>query len=151
MARLGIIAVGVVLAGAAGGAMLSQAERGSPLRRELSERAPRILPRDRPVIDRGTSLRPARCEAGEAGCVAVTGRVIALESVDPDGDGDLHVIAAGGSVTGPGVTVFDVPRALRPAQDPRIGQRVTGAGPVFTGSHGQRQIQVTEFRVAPSR
>ncbi|HYF25645.1 MAG TPA: hypothetical protein VD931_07915 [Baekduia sp.] len=93
-------------------------------------------------------LRPARCAAGApASCEAVTGRVLAIESVDPDGDGDLHVVAAGGSVTAPGITVFDVRRDLRPARDPRLGDLVTGAGPVFRGSFGQRQIQVTEFRV----
>ena len=98
------------------------------------------------------ALEPARCpaEAGTA-CVAHTGRVVTVESVDPDGDGDLHVIAAGGSVTAPGITIFDVSKALRPAVDPRPGDRVTGAGPVYRGSFGQRQIEVTVFRVAPAR
>lgn len=76
---------------------------------------------------------------------------MAIQSVDPDGDGDLHVIAAGGSLTTPGITVFDVSRALRPARDPRRGDVVTGAGPVYRGSFHQRQIQVTTFRVAPAR
>ena len=94
-------------------------------------------------------LAPARCTAPPgANCTAHTGTVIALQSVDPDGDGDLHVIATGGSVTARGVTVFDVSRALRPARDPRPGDRVTGAGPVYRGSFHQRQIQVTTFRVA---
>ena len=97
-------------------------------------------------------LREARC-AGDAvtSCAAATGRVIAVESVDPDGDGDLHVVAAGGNVTAPGISVFDVRRSLRPARDPRIGDLVTGAGPVFRGSYGQRQIEVTEFRVRAAR
>lgn len=97
-------------------------------------------------------LREARCAAdAPSGCAAATGRVIAIESVDPDGDGDLHVVAAGGSVTAPGITVFDVRRDLRPQRDPRPGDRVTGAGPVYRGSFGQRQIEVTEFRVRPQR
>jgi len=94
-------------------------------------------------------LEPARCRAADAAaCTAHTGRVLAIESVDADGDGDLHVVASGGSVTAPGVTVFDVSRTLRPAQDPRPGDRVTGAGPVYRGRFRQRQIEVTSFRVA---
>lgn len=81
------------------------------------------------------------------GCRAVRGRVLAIQSYDPDGDGDLHVIAVGGDVTTPGVTVFDVRPSLRPERDPVKGEYVTGAGPVFRGSLGQRQIQVDVFRV----
>jgi hypothetical protein len=96
-----------------------------------------------------TPLEPARCTpAMGPTCVAHTGRVLAIESVDSDGDGDLHVIAAGGSVTAPGITVFDVSKVLRPAEDPRPGDRVTGAGPVFRGSFRQRQVEVRTFRVA---
>lgn len=81
------------------------------------------------------------------GCRGVRGRVLAIQSYDPDGDGDLHVIAVGGDVTTPGVTVFDVRPSLRPDRDPVKGEYVTGAGPVFRGSLGQRQIQVDVFRV----
>ena len=70
-----------------------------------------------------------------------------VERVDPDGDGDLHVVLiGGGSLSAPGVTVLDVAPALRPARDPAPGDLVTGAGPVYRGSYGQRQIQVTTFR-----
>jgi hypothetical protein len=101
-------------------------------------------PRARPL--------PGRCPAADsAACTAHTGRVLAIESVDADGDGDLHVIAGGGSITAPGITVFDVSRTLRPVRDPRPGDRVTGAGPVYRGSFRQRQIEVTTFRVAPAR
>ena len=97
------------------------------------------------------TLEPARCPAADsAACTAHTGRVLTIESVDPDGDGDLHVIATGGSVTAPGITIFDVSRALRPSVDPRPGDRVTGAGPVYRGHLRQRQIEVTTFRVAPA-
>ena len=95
------------------------------------------------------TLEPARCAAdAPPNCAAVTGRVLLVESVDPDGDGDLHVVVRGGSVTGPGVSILDVSAALRPTRDPRVGDRVTGAGPVFRGSVGQKQVQVTTFRVA---
>lgn len=107
----------------------------------------RTTPERRPATP--PALRPARCRADAApACVAATGSVIAIESVDADGDGDLHVIAAGGEVTAPGITVFDVSAKLRPKADPRPGDRVTGAGPVYRGRFGQRQIEVTEFRVA---
>ncbi len=94
-------------------------------------------------------LAPARCARPDSdACTAHTGTVLGIESVDPDGDGDLHVVATGGSVTAPGITVFDVSARLRPRRDPRPGDRVTGAGPVHRGSYRQRQIEVVEFRVA---
>jgi hypothetical protein len=100
-------------------------------------------PPDRPAERRGAARpEPPRCPRAAANCAAASGRVIALEAVDPDGDGDLHVIVAGGSTTLPGVTVLDVSRDLRPRRDPRVGDWAAGAGPVYTGSHGQRQIQV---------
>jgi hypothetical protein len=82
------------------------------------------------------------------GCRTVLGRVLYVESVDPDGDGDLHVVVLGGGITGPGVTAVDVRRGLRPRRDPRLGQLVTAAGPVQRGSYGQRQIHALRFAVA---
>lgn len=104
--------------------------------------------RDDPPAPR---IRAARCPAGAGNCSAAVGTVIYIESVDPDGDGDLHVVATvtrGDAVTGGGLVVFDVNKDLRPARDPRPGDVVTGAGPVYRGSYGQRQIEVGEFRVA---
>ncbi|HEU4657538.1 MAG TPA: hypothetical protein VFR97_08440 [Capillimicrobium sp.] len=93
----------------------------------------------------GPKRPPApRCEPGAANCAAAAGSIIAMERIDPDGDGDLHVIVAGGDVTFPGITVLDVSAALRPARDPRIGEWAAGAGPVYAGSYGQRQIEVDE-------
>jgi hypothetical protein len=100
---------------------------------------------DAPPPER-TPLVPARCPAGLANCAEATGRVIAVEAVDPDGDGDAHYVLAGGSITAPGISVIDVAPRLRPERLPRIGDRVTAAGPVFTGSYGQRQIQAIEVR-----
>ncbi len=74
----------------------------------------------------------------------MTGRVLYVEAVDPDGDGDAHYVLAGGSVTAPGITVVDVRVGLRPARLPGRGERVSAAGPVYTGSFGQRQIEATE-------
>lgn len=93
-----------------------------------------------------------RCPPDAANCAAGSGRVLYLESVDPDGDGDLHlVLGSRSSITFPGVTVLDISKALRPARDPRVGDWAAGAGPVYRGSHGQRQIQVEHVVVAPRR
>jgi hypothetical protein len=87
----------------------------------------------------------AHCAAGPANCAAVTGRVLYVEAVDADGDGDAHYVVAGGDVTAPGLSVIDVERDLRPRRLPRAGELVSAAGPVFTGSYGQRQIEATEL------
>jgi hypothetical protein len=94
-----------------------------------------------------------RCPPDVAGCRAAQGRVIALQSVDPDGDGDLHLILASStSITLPGVTVLDISKRLRPKHDPRIGDWAAGAGPVQRGSYRQRQIHViTRVAVDPRR
>ena len=110
-------------------------------------------PRDRAVRKDHRRARPglvpARCPGSAGNCRAATGRVVYVEAVDPDGDGDLHVVLLGaGSLSAPGLTVLDVSRALRPDRDPVTGDLVTGAGPVYRGSYNQRQIQVTVFRVA---
>jgi hypothetical protein len=86
----------------------------------------------------------ARCAAAADNCAAVTGRVLFVERLDPDGDGDAHYVLAGGNVTARGISVIDVRRDLRPRRLPRIGDLVSAAGPVFTGSYGQRQIEATE-------
>jgi hypothetical protein len=96
-------------------------------------------PRERPTV------RHARCAAGAANCAAVTGRVLHVEAVDPDGDGDAHYVLAGGSVTGPGISVVDIEKAMRPRRLARPGDVVSAAGPVYTGSHGQHQIQAVEL------
>jgi hypothetical protein len=92
-----------------------------------------------------------RCPPDAGNCATAQGRVIALESVDPDGDGDLHLILLGGSITAPGISVLDVNRDLRPKVDPKVGDWAAGAGPVYPGSHEQHQIQVTAVEVWPRR
>ena len=67
--------------------------------------------------------------------------MIYVERRDPDGDGDAHYVLAGGNITAPGMSVIDVGRHLRPRRLPRRGDEVSAAGPVFTGSFGQRQIE----------
>ena len=71
-----------------------------------------------------------------------------VEAVDPDGDGDAHlVLASRQSVTAPGVTIVDLKASLRPDRLPRPGDWVGASGPVFPGSRGQRQIEATRFRM----
>ena len=101
--------------------------------------------------DRRPPLRKARCPAGVADCRAVMGRIVYVERVDPDGDGDLHVVVADAGISAPGVTSIDVRPGLRPKRDPRLGDRATGAGPVQRGSFGQPQIHALRFRVRRER
>ncbi|MCW2991882.1 MAG: hypothetical protein JWM73_2476 [Solirubrobacterales bacterium] len=104
-----------------------------------------------PAGDRTPQIRRARCPANAGNCAAATGRIIYRELVDADGDGDLHLVVTGGSVTGPGFTVFDIEKGLRPRRDPRIGDLASAAGPVYRGSYGQRQIQATELHILRRR
>jgi hypothetical protein len=82
------------------------------------------------------------------GCASTSGRIVYVERVDPDGDGDLHVIVTDRrSISLPGLTAIDVSKDLRPRRDPRVGDQAAAMGPVQTGSYGQRQIHALEFRV----
>ena len=78
-----------------------------------------------------------------------TGRVVFVEKVDPDGDGDAHFVLAGRpGVTAPGLSAIDVERRRRPRPLPGIGDRLSAAGPVYRGSYGQRQIEARVLHVA---
>ena len=90
-------------------------------------------------------MRKAHCDPAAPNCAAVTGRVVYVEAVDPDGDGDAHYILAGGDITAPGISIVDVGVDLRPTRLPRLGDLVSAAGPVYPGSRGQRQIEAVEL------
>jgi hypothetical protein len=136
----GLVAAALALSGC-GGSAARESSTAPPARQ-----APADTPAPKPAKP---ELASARCPASAANCRAAIGRVIYLERVDPDGDGDLHVVLLDArSLSAPGVTVLDVSRGLRPDRDPEVGNLVTGSGPVYRGSYGQRQIQVTSFRVA---
>ena len=107
--------------------------------------SPTATPTPRPKRD----VRRSHCPPEVSGCEAVRGTVVYVERVDPDGDGDLHVVVDAGSVTVAGLTAIDVAPELRPRRDPRVGDRVSAAGPVQTGSYGQSQIHALEFLARP--
>jgi hypothetical protein len=136
LALIGLLAVALGLAA------LPIDERRDPAPQPARATPP---PSPAPSPEPRPDVRRARCPDDVAGCRAVRGRVVFVERVDPDGDGDLHVVVLDGSVTAPGVTAVDVRPGLRPRRDPRVGDRVSAAGPVQPGSYGQAQIHALEF------
>jgi hypothetical protein len=117
-----------------------------------AEPPPRAAPRaDRtpePQRRRPRPLPRPRCRDDVPGCASASGRIVYVERVDPDGDGDLHVVVTDSrGVTLRGLTSVDVSKDLRPRRDPRIGDRASAMGPVQTGSFGQSQIHALEFHV----
>lgn len=104
---------------------------------------------DRVEAKRRAPLEPARCPRGLPGCQTASGRIIYVERRDSDGDGDAHfVLASREGITGPGLSVIDVKRSLRPSPLPGPGDRLSAAGPVYRGSYDQRQIEAVELHVA---
>jgi hypothetical protein len=95
------------------------------------------------------SVAPAHCPSGLPSCRTTEGRIVYVERVDPDGDGDAHfVVVDRQSITLPGLTAIDVRAGLRPQPLPGPGDLISAAGPVQTGSYGQSQIHALELRVA---
>ncbi len=95
------------------------------------------------------ALIPSRCPPGLPSCRTTEGRIVFVERVDSDGDGDAHfVLADPRGISLPGITAVDVRRGLRPDPLPGIGERISAAGPVQTGSYGQSQIHAIELHVA---
>jgi hypothetical protein len=99
---------------------------------------------------RAANAVPAsHCRPDLPSCRTVEGWVTYVEAVDPDGDGDAHfVVIDPQSITLPGLTAIDVRKDLRPHPLPGLGDLVSAAGPVQTGSHGQSQIHALELHVA---
>jgi hypothetical protein len=105
----------------------------------------------RGLADEGNSatVEPSRCPEGHSECRTTEGRIVYVEAVDPDGDGDAHfVIADPRGITLPGLTAIDVRKGLRPHPLPGPGDLISAAGPVQTGSYGQEQIHALELHVA---
>lgn len=107
--------------------------------------------RRRPVEPppRAEHLAPSHCPPGLPACRTAEGRIVYVERVDPDGDGDAHfVIRDPQGITVRGLTFVDVRKGLRPHPLPGIGDRISAAGPVQRGSYGQSQIHAIELHVA---
>lgn len=93
--------------------------------------------------------QPSHCPPGHPACRETVGRIVYVERVDPDGDGDAHfVIRDPQGITLPGLTAIDVRKGLRPDPLPRHGVLVSAAGPVQVGSHGQDQVHAVVLHVA---
>jgi hypothetical protein len=95
------------------------------------------------------TVAPSHCPAGHPSCRSTEGRIVYVERVDPDGDGDAHfVVVDPQSITLPRLTAIDVRKGLRPHPLPGPGDLISAAGPVQTGSYGQHQIHALELHVA---
>jgi hypothetical protein len=72
------------------------------------------------------SVTPSRCPSGLPSCRTTEGRIVYVERVDPDGDGDAHfVIADPQGITLRGLTAIDVRKGLRPQPLPGIGELIS--------------------------
>ncbi len=114
---------------------------------------PRVVGRSSPVRHRGKPaaerVAPSHCPSGLSGCRSTEGRIVYVERVDPDGDGDAHfVVTDPQGITLPELTVIDVRRGLRPHPLPGPGDLISAAGPVQTGSHGENEVHALELHVA---
>ena len=120
---------------------------GGDSAREPSTRADESQPP--PASSPAEALQPASCPAGLANCRTASGRILYVERVDPDGDGDAHfVLLSKESITAPGVSIVDVRQDLRPSPLPGPGDRISAAGPVYPGSRGQKQIEAVVVHAA---
>jgi hypothetical protein len=139
----------LALALAAGGCGGEAARSGSGTAARDPE--PPTRPPGPPRRSATASVAPSRCPAGLPSCRTAEGRIVYVERVDPDGDGDAHfVVVDRQGITLPGLTAIDVRAGLRPRPLPGPGHLISAAGPVQTGSYGQSQIHALELNVAAS-
>jgi hypothetical protein len=104
---------------------------------------------EEPRVEQRVPLERAHCPADLPGCRTASGRIIYVERVDADGDGDAHfILISRDSITAPGISTVDVKRSLRPRPLPGPGDRLSAAGQVFRGRFGQRQIEAVDLHVA---
>jgi hypothetical protein len=145
-AAAGLIAATVSAAGCAGAS--GEEEPVASTKRPAERSAERAADDEAPPA----RLEQARCPPRLTNCRSASGRILYVERIDPDGDGDAHfVLLSVQSITAPGVSVIDVSRSLRPSPLPGPGDRLSAAGPVYRGSYGQRQIEAIELHTALAR
>lgn len=148
MSREAAAVVAAVLAALAGCSSEAQREKPAAPTPDRADGTAEAGPDGR----RPTAPAPARCPRSLTNCSTASGRIVYVERVDPDGDGDAHfVLLSREGITAPGVSVIDVKRSLRPRPLPARGDRLSAAGPVYRGSYGQRQIEAIELHVARAR
>jgi len=143
MIRLAALALVLAVAGCGGSDAPPSAATPTPAptRTATATATPEATPRP------ARRLRAPRCRPEVPDCARVSGRIVYVERVDPDGDGDLHVVVTDrDGVTLAGLTSIDVSKDLRPRRDPRVGERAAAMGPVQTGSYDQSQIHALVFR-----
>jgi hypothetical protein len=138
---LGGLLVGAVLVADGCAERLVESETSAERTPPVTERGEREPPPEERV-------QPSRCPPEVPECAETEGEIFYIEAVDPDGDGDAHfVIWDSQSITLPGLTAIDVEKSLRPHPLPEVGDLVSAAGPVQTGSYDQSQIHALEFHV----
>lgn len=138
-AALAGIAILVSICGCGGGGTTNTAEPS-----QTGDRSS-VQGREEPAAE----LLAAHCPPGLSGCRTTEGPIIYFERVDPDGDGDAHfVVRDPQGITLQGMTAIDVRKGLRPHPLPGLGEWISAAGPVQTGSYGQSQIHAVELNVA---
>jgi hypothetical protein len=145
LSRVAAVAGVVVLATASGcgGGGGDTASSPAPARTTTRSAPPR---REKPIAE---TVTPSHCPPGHPSCRSTEGRIVYVERVDPDGDGDAHfVVADPQGITLPELTAIDVRKGLRPHPLPGPGDLISAAGPVQTGSYGQSQIHALELHVA---
>jgi hypothetical protein len=142
------LACAALLLAASGCGATIETTAGDAQRSQTAEPPPRKERRDKPAVERAA---PSHCPSGLPSCRTTEGRITYVERVDPDGDGDAHfVVIDSQGITLPGLTAIDVRKGLRPHPLPVIGDLISAAGPVQTGSYGQHQIHALELHVAGS-
>jgi hypothetical protein len=136
-----------LLAAAAGcGGGNSVTTGSTPQRPRSVERSPDKGAAEKPAAGR---VAASHCPPELPSCRTTEGRIVYVERVDPDGDGDAHFVVIDlQGITLPGLTAIDVRKGLRPHPLPGLGDLISAAGPVQTGSHGQSQIHALELHVA---
>lgn len=145
---LTLVLVAVAGCGGSGESAETTFEPGSNLPPPGKAAEERAAEGDAGIVREAETVAPSHCPEGVPGCRSTEGRIVYVEAVDPDGDGDAHfVITDSQSITLPGLTAIDVRKGLRPHPLPGPGDLVSAAGPVQTGSYGQEQIHALELHV----